>query len=137
MSLTPDYAQGTIRGFSAWADYDFSKHIGIEASAHFGEFITPGDVSENSYFIGPRFSYRRHRLTVYGKALIGRATITNLDTNGSSSFNAYAFGGGVEYRILRKINIRVLDFEQQKWPDFGQNGLSPVALSIGASYIIH
>jgi hypothetical protein len=137
MALSPDYAQGTVIGFSAWGDYDFSKHIGIEASAHFGEFITPGDTSENTYLIGPRFSYRRGRLTAYGKALVGRGTITNLNTNGSSSYNLYGFGGGVEYRLLRKVNIRVVDFEQQKWPDFGQSGLTPIVASIGASYIIH
>lgn len=137
LALSPDYAPGRVIGFSAWGDYDFSKYIGVEVSTHFGEFITPNDLTENSYMIGPRFSYRRHKLTLYGKALVGRATITNQDTNGSSTFNAYAFGGGVEYRILRKINIRAIDFEQQRWLDFGQNGLTPTAISIGASYIIH
>ncbi len=69
--------------------------------------------------------------------MVGRATITNQDLNQSSSFNIIAFGGGVEYRILRKINIRVFDVEAQQWPDFKPNSLSPMVGTIGASYIIH
>jgi len=135
--IAPDYSKGTLIGFSAWGDYDFSKYIGLEVSAHFGEIITPGDIAENSYMLGPRFSYRRRKLTLYAKALVGRATITNQDFNLSSSFNLYAFGGGVEYRILHKINLRLVDFEQQEWPSFMPNSLSPTAATIGVSYIIH
>ena len=136
-ALNPDYTDGTVIGFSGFADYDFSKWIGIEFSMHLGEFITPGDITENSYLIGPRISYRRHKFTVYGKALVGRATITNQDFNLSSSYNVIAFGGGVEYRILHKVNIRVFDLEAQQWPDFQPNSLSPMVATIGASYIIH
>jgi hypothetical protein len=135
--INPDYSQSGVIGFSGWADYDFSKYIGVEFSTHLGEFITPGDITENSYMLGPRFTYRRHKLTLYAKALVGRATITNQDFSLSSSYNIIAFGGGVEYRILRKINIRLFDFEQQQWPDFQPNSLSPTAATIGVSYIIH
>jgi hypothetical protein len=137
MSLSPDYTDGNIIGFSAWGDYDFSKYVGVEVAAHLGEFITPGDITENSYFVGPRLIYRRHKLTGYGKILIGRATITNTDYNLSSSYNVFAYGGGVEYKIMRKINVRVIDFELQSWPDFQPRSLSPMAITIGASYIIH
>ena len=86
--------------------------------------------------IGPRFMYHRRKFTVYGKLLVGRTTITNQDYNLSSSYNAYAFGAGLEYRATRKLNIRAFDVEMQKWPDFEPNTLSPVAMTIGASYII-
>lgn len=137
MGLNPDYAASPIYGLSAWADYDFSKYLGVELAAHLGEFITPGDITENSYFVGPRIIYRRHKLTGYGKLMIGRATITNTAYDLSSSYNVYAYGGGIEYKLLRKINLRVVDFEKQSWPDFKPNALSPVAITIGASYIIH
>jgi hypothetical protein len=83
--------------------------------------------------------YHKHRLTAYGKVLIGRATLTS-SHNGtplsSSSYNAYAFGGGLEYRLTRKVNIRAMDVELQKWPSFYPNTLSPIAYTFGASYII-
>ena len=136
-AINPDYAQGTVIGFSGFADYDFSKWVGVEFSTHFGEITTPGDISENTYMIGPRVTYRRRKLTVYGKGLFGRSTITNLNANLSSSYNIIAFGGGVEYRILHKINLRVIDVEAQQWPNFQPNSLSPMVATIGASYIIH
>ena len=135
--INPDYTEGNVLGFSGWADYDFSKYVGVEFSTHLGEFITPGDITEDSYMLGPRLTYRRQKLTVYGKALVGRATITNQNFNLSSSYNMFAFGGGVEYRVLHKINVRVVDFEQQQWPDFMPHALSPTAITIGVSYIIH
>jgi len=135
--LNTDYTQKDVTGLSAWGDYDFSKHIGVEVSTHFGEFITPGDLTENTYLVGPRFTYRRRKVTLYGKALVGRGTVTLQDFNQSSSYNLYAFGGGLEYKILHKVNIRLIDYEQQKWPDFPPNGLSPTIISFGASYIIH
>ena len=132
LALNPDYTTGNVIGLSAWGDYDFSKYIGLEASAHFQEFITPGDITENSYLIGPRFMYRRKGLTAYGKA-----TITNQQLDLSSSYNIYAFGGGLEYRIVRKLNLRIVDFEQQEWTSFQPHTLAPAAITIGVSYIIH
>jgi len=137
LALNPDYRPGNIIGLSAWGDYDFSKYVGAEISTHFGEFITPDDLTENSYMIGPRLIYRHKGLTAYGKILVGRATITNQQFNLSSSYNMYAYGGGVEYRLGRRLNVRLVDFEQQEWPDFEPHTLGPTALTFGVSYIIH
>jgi hypothetical protein len=108
----------------------------VEASVHIGSIITPSDIAEDSYMVGPRFVYHRHKITGYAKFIFGRATITNQDYNLSSSYNAYAFGGGLEYKIARRINIRAIDFEYQQWPNFEPNTLSPMAITVGASYII-
>ncbi len=134
--LSPDYSDAHIKGISFWGDYDVRPWIGAEFSGHLGSIITPSDIAEDSYMIGPRAMYHKRKFTAYGKLLFGRATITNQDYNLSSSYNAYAFGGGLEYRATRKINIRAVDVELQKWPDFEPNTLSPVAITIGASYII-
>jgi hypothetical protein len=134
--LQPDYVDKSIKGVSFWGDYDFKRFLGAEASVHIGSIITPDDIAENSYMVGPRAMYHRRKLTVYGKLLFGRGTITNQDNNLSSSYNIYAFGGGVEYRVSRKINIRAVDIELQKWPNFEPNTLSPIAYTFGASYII-
>ena len=137
LALNPDYRPGNIIGLSAWGDYDFSKYVGAEISTHFAEFITPDDLSENSYMIGPRLIYRHKRLTAYGKVLVGRATITNQQYNLSSSYNMYALGGGLEYRLGRRFNVRLVDFEQQEWPDFAPHTLAPTAMTFGVSYILH
>jgi hypothetical protein len=135
--IMPDYVDASIKGVSFWADYDFLKYVGVEASVHLGTIITPADIAETSYFVGPRLVYRHRKLTGYAKILLGRATITNQFYGVSSSYNAYALGGGLEYKIARKINLRAIDFEFQQWPDFEPHTLSPIAITIGASYIIH
>ena len=139
--LHNDYTNRAAEGISVWGDYDFLRYrrfdIGLEVAAHFGGLNTPDDIGENSYLVGPRLSYRRHRFNVYAKILVGRATITNQLLNQSSSYNVLgAYGGGLEYRATRKFNVRAIDLELQKWPDFEPHTLSPVVISVGVSYII-
>jgi hypothetical protein len=134
--LQPDYTDKNVIGASVWGDFDFKKYLGLEASIHIGAINTPDDFSETSYMVGPRLLYRKRNLTGYGKLLAGRATLTNDRNSQSAGYNAYAFGGGIEYRALRKLNIRVVDLEIQKWPNFEPNTLSPLVITIGASYII-
>ncbi len=134
--LSPDYTNESIKGLSVWADYDFHKYLGVEVSYHDGSIITPADIAENSYMIGPRFLYRKRRFTGAAKFLFGRASIINQQYNLSTAYNAYAFGATLEYRLKRKINIRVIDIESQKWPDFEPHTLTPLAITVGASYVI-
>ena len=135
--LNNDYTDKGDKGLSLWADYDFNKLIGIEIEAHFGNIISPSDIGENSYLVGPRIMYHKRKFTGYGKLMLGRATISNDLSNQSSSYNVIpAYGAGLEYRVSHKLNIRVIDFELQKWPDFEPHTLSPLAISVGLSYII-
>lgn len=136
MYLNTDYGNNTNKGVAFWADYDFRRHLGVELEGHLGGIISPGDIGENSYLVGPRVSFYKRHMNVYGKLLVGQAKITNQFLNQSSSFNVYAFGGGVDYKISRRINLRVADVEMQKWPDFEPHTLSPLSVTIGASYII-
>lgn len=141
MFLNNDYTARKNEGLVVYGDYDFARlfhlYVGAEAEARFGGLISPDDIGENSYLVGPRLSYRRRNLRVYGKILVGRGTIfhDSPTNNTSSSFNLYAGGAGVEYRINR-FNIRLIDVEQQKWPNFEPNTLSPLAISVGVAYII-
>ena len=134
--LYTDYGEQANKGLSFWADYDFHRFLGLEAEGHLGGIISPDDIGENTYLIGPRILYRKRHLTAYGKALVGRGTITDQLRNHSSSYNLYAFGGGLEYKVSRRLNLRAVDFEIQKWPDFQPNSLSPTVITVGVSYVI-
>ncbi len=134
--LNTDYAPKPTYGPSFFADIDFYRHLGLEAEGHFGGVISPDDIGENSYLAGPRVFLRRYRLTGYGKVMLGRGIITNQRYNLSSTYNLYAYGGGLEYRAARRLTVRAIDFEMQKWPSFPPNGLSPLVVTVGASYII-
>ena len=134
--LNTDYAPEPTYGPSFFADIDLFRHLGLEGEGHIGGVISPDDLGENSYLVGPRAFIRRSRFTGYGKLMLGRGTITNQLFNLSSTYNIYAFGGGLEYRAARRLTVRAIDFEMQKWPSFPPNGLSPLIVTVGASYII-
>ena len=138
--ISPDYAQQYIKGLTFYADYDIAHNIGIEGEIHYS-VITPTDLSENSYLIGPRYTYHQKKFGIYAKALFG---VGRFGTQGgafqkvtTTGYTEYAFGGGVEYHVTRSINIRGIDVELQKWPGFPPNGLSPIAYTVGVAYVFH
>jgi opacity protein-like surface antigen len=136
----PDYGQKPIKGGSGFADFDLGPHLGVEAAIHYIALVTPLDLAENSYLIGPRFLLRRGRFTLYGKALAGSGdlVVQELQDNAGHAdglFFAYAIGGGVDIRVADRITVRAFDVESQRWPSYG-NGLSPTVVTIGAAYHI-
>jgi hypothetical protein len=139
-TINPDFAQKYIQGITFYGDFDLTHHLGVEAEIHYA-INTPTDVSEDSYLAGIRYFERRKRFTGYGKVLFGvgrfgyqAGTFTNPSTG---TYAEYAFGGGIEYKATRSINIRAFDFEAQKWPGFPTNGLSPFAYTVGVAYVFH
>ena len=138
--LNNDYSPRKNGGVVAWADYDFLRffhvNIGADLQLNFDGIISPDDIGENSYLIGPRFSHRFFgKYQVIGKIDFGRATISNQFYKTSSAFNILAFGGGVDYHLARHYNIRV-EVDEQKWGDFEPHTLSPFMVSAGVLYII-
>lgn len=136
----PDYGQKNIQGITAFADYDFHPHFGVEAEYHYISLITPTDLGENSFFFGPRYVYNRGRYSIYGKGLIGIGSINIQETQdnpqgGSGSYFAYGFGGGLEIRATKHIVVRAVDAEYQHWSYL--TGLTPIVFTAGAAYRFH
>jgi hypothetical protein len=134
----PDYGQDAIKGVSGWADFDFSTHVGVEAAIHYVAFITPTDLAENSYVIGPRFSLNYGRISPYAKAVVGIGSLVIQEEadnhgRGNGSYLIYAGGGGIDIRATRHIVVRAIDFEYQEWPGLG-NGLTPLVATVGLAY---
>ena len=138
--LNTDYAPMHNAGVSFWGDFDFLRFfhtvIGVEGEGHLTGIDAPDDIGENSYMAGVRAVYKFHsKYQIVGKFMGGRATISNQLYNTSSSFNVYAYGGGLDYHIARKYKIRA-EVEEQKWPNFEPHTLSPITASIGVLYVI-
>jgi hypothetical protein len=137
-SYTLDYGEGREKGFTVYGDYDFSRHLGVEALYRNASIITPHDIGENHFLVGPRIRFTRGRFVPYGKLLIGSGTINfQLGYNAAASkqtYLDYAFGGGVDLRATRHINVRLFDAEFQRWPGFPPHGLTPWGFSVGAAY---
>jgi opacity protein-like surface antigen len=139
----PDYTgQGyatrsgpNLYGIGVYIDADFTRWVQIEAQGrwlHWNQVQQPGASganSQNTYMIGPRVPIHEfHRFTPYGKFLIGWGSGDFL--NGRTT--AWAYGGGVDYHLGRKLNVRG-DFEYQDWRVANPN-LQPYGYSIGANY---
>ena len=138
--LDPDFGQKDIQGLTFYGDFDFAQHFGGEGEIHYS-IRTPTDVSENTYLLGPRAILRHKKFEVYAKALFGvghfglqQGSYSNPNT---ASYFTYALGGGVEFEASRHINVRLFDFEAQKWPGFATHGLSPLVGTIGVAYVFH
>lgn len=135
----PDYNLGKIKGISIYGDIDFANHVGIEGDIHKISIWTPGDVGEDTYLLGPRYSYKTGRYTVYGKALAGLGSFQNQGTFSTSPHYAtthgvFSFGGGLDIRARPHLNIRLIDVEFQRWLRFADHGLTPVVATFGAAY---
>jgi hypothetical protein len=133
----PDYAglgvaqnsPNRLYGVGAYVDVRLSRWVQIEGEGrwlHWNEYL---GIDENSYSIGPRVPiHTYHGFTPYGKALFGW---------GSGSFLAgrageITLGGGVDYRLKRRLTLRAFDFEYQRWSVTPI--LHPYGGSVGLSY---
>jgi hypothetical protein len=138
--VSTDYGQPKAKGPTIYGTFDFTPHIGVEGDIHVGSVITPGDIGETTYLLGPRYVFHRNRFDPYAKLLVGIGTISyQFDTqpHSSASYAALALGGGLDIKITRKINVRAIDVEFQNWPGFGAHGLSPIVTTFGVAYSFH
>ena len=136
----PDYGQKKIQGITGFADFDFSTHIGVEADVHYIALITPDDLAENSYLIGPRFLLRHRQYNLYAKALLGVGDLViqnpndNIGRQAGTNF-AYAAGGGLDINFPKHIVLRAIDIEYQHWSYL--TGLTPFVGTVGVAYRFH
>jgi len=133
----PDFGQKNIQGISGFADFDLGLHWGAEADIHYVSLVTPTDVAENSYLVGPRFIYPRGRFKLYGKGLFGAGHLVIQETQDNPGFStglnfAYALGGGLDIAVKKHIVVRAIDFEYQHWNDL--TGRTPTGFTIGVAY---
>lgn len=115
----PDYAgQGVAQsspqkllGIGAYVDADFTRWIQIEAQGRWLHWNQYAGIDQNTYMIGPRVPIHQfNRFTPYGKFLIGWGSGTFL----TGRATAWAYGGGVDYHLGRKLRVRG-EFEYQDW----------------------
>ncbi len=151
-------ASQPLIGPGAFVDVKFSRWVQIEGEARwlrlnraqgvYGQSVsgtltpeciicyTNQDTHEDNYLIGPRVPvYQFWKATVYGKALGGFSRM-DLGYGYHGSFTAFAFGGGMDVRLTKRISIRAFDAEYQYWPSWGNSTISPYGASAGISYRI-
>ncbi len=95
------------------------------------------NIYEKTYEIGPRYSRTyRGRFSPYVKGLYGRGVFNFTyrgETTANLAYNMLGLGGGLDYKLLRHVNVRG-EYEYQRWFGFPTNGLSPSVVTIGGAY---
>lgn len=131
----PDYTPANSNSIGAYVDFDFRTHFGVEAEYRDASLNNSYKVKETNYLIGPRIFGHYHKLYPYGKVLVGRSSFYIIDAGKQNgSFNTVSFGGGFDFDLIRKVNLRLIDFEYQKWLSFPPHDLQPSVVSFGVAY---
>jgi len=142
---SPDYGPNMLRGFGAYATFDFRYRWGVEASFH--QLNDPNgkeNIYERTYEIGPRYVLHFGPLAPYAKLMAGRGVFQfppdlRHPGDGPAANLAYTIWGGgfgADYHLTPSVNLRA-DYELQQWHSFPPNGLSPRILSFGVAYHFH
>lgn len=145
---SPDYGADKLHGYGFYGDLDVKYHLGLEVDFHQLSGKDP-ILYERTYEIGPRFIYPIHdRFVPYIKGMYGRGVFnfpgyvtTSSGTQevevANLAYNIYTGGAGLDLKVLPGLNIRVIDFEYQRWGNFPPRGLTPTVFSFGVAYHFH
>ena len=137
----PPYGKSAdyLLGLGTYVDLRFTHWVQVEGEARWLHFHEYAGENQSTYLIGPKVPIHQFgRAHLYGKALIGLGRMTFPNGYGHGSFTAFAFGGGVDYRVSRKLTFRAVDFEFQDWPNFLPSfNIHPYGVSMGMSYRVY
>jgi hypothetical protein len=125
------YGSRKMLGVAAIADLDTKRRIGIEGEAQWLMFHQTANVHTTTYLIGPRYHLTFGRFQPYVKGLIGFGQFNYPYNLGTDNDFVVEPGGGLDFRVTRRLRIRVADFEYQIWPGFHYGTLGSYGLSTG------
>jgi opacity protein-like surface antigen len=129
-----------IQGIGAFADLHLKPRLGIEGDAQFMNLGGFEGSTENTYLAGPRmFVLSSGKLQLFGKGLVGVATIHYPFQIGNANYLAIGPGGGVEWRLDNHWMLRA-EYEYQFWPNspgyanLPDHPLTPNGFRVGIAY---
>ncbi len=136
-----DYNPVHLGGAGVYVDWNIFGRLGVEGEARWLRFNQLQGSYEDNYLVGPRYSWHFKKFVPYAKFLMGAGELEFNANQGHGGYFAMAPGGGLDYRLTRRVTIRVIDYEYQIWPSalgggFPSNGLTPHGFSFGAGYRI-
>ena len=131
-----------IFGCGVFANMRWTPHLDMEGDVRWLPVGGFAGSTESSYLVGPRYIFRRFgKIQPYGKFLVGLGKIHYPYDIGDGTYFALAPGGGVNYRVSRRLTIRG-EYEYQLWSNstgfVNQPGhtLKPNGFHVGVAYRI-
>jgi hypothetical protein len=136
-----DFNPVRLGGLGIYVDWNLFGRLGVEGEARWLRFNQRAGSYEDNYLVGPRYTRRFKNFFPYAKFLMGAGELQFNNNEGHGGYFALVPGGGLDYRLNRKVTVRLIDYEYQFWPTalgggLPSNGLTPHGFSFGASYRI-
>lgn len=126
------YGGRKMIGLTAFVDTDTRRRIGVEAEARWLEWRQTAGMHAETYSIGGRYHFDfKSRFQPYVKGLIGEGNFTFPYNLASGHYLVLTAGGGLDFRLNRRIHVRAADFEYQDWPQFTYGNMTTAAVSAG------
>jgi hypothetical protein len=125
------YGERKMVGVKAFVDADTRRRLGIEVEGQWVEFRQSAGVHIETYSIGARYHFSVGRFQPYVKGLAGFGDFNFPYNLATGRFLVATAGGGIDYRLSRKIEIRAVDCEYQNWPKFTFGNMTTLSVSVG------
>lgn len=133
--VNPDYGHSVNIQTGIFVLYTGNR-FGVQANGRYTAVARTGE-RENTVVAGPRFNLLNgKRLVVYAKASFGGGHFSGDPGNIAANAHTYfvqEYGGGIDYHVSKRFNVRVGDGEYQSWSSFPPKGLTPLVFSSGVS----
>ncbi len=129
-----DYGQFHLAGPTIWVDANVHRMVGIEAEARFLRYHQQNNVSQDTYLVGPRISFKPSHIVPYVKLPVGLGHMNFPYDYATGNYFVLAPGGGVEYWLGDGVRLRLIDAEYQIWPQFSFGTLRPYGATVGISF---
>lgn len=129
-------------GVGTYVDVKLTRWVQLEAEARWQRFarysgvsLVASDFHQDNYLAGPRVPvFHFWKASVYGKALGGFSSMTFTNPDAHGRFTTFAFGGGMDLKLTKRLSFRAVDVEYQYWPTWGNSTLKPYGVSMGVGY---
>lgn len=125
------YGQRKMLGVTGFVDVDTRRRLGIEAEGRWLELHQTANVHAETYSIGPRYHLNFGRFEPYAKGLVGFGSFNFPYNYAHGRYFVVTAGGGLDYRLTRRITIRAADVEYQDWPQFTYGSMTSMGVSAG------
>lgn len=132
-----EYGQRRLGGAQGWVDANPLWWVGLELEARRLRYSQDLGTHADTYLAGPRISLLPAPVEPYVKLLAGSGRFTFPYNYAFGNYLVVAAGGGVDFHIGNRLQLRIIDIEYQRWPKFTFGSMPSYGISAGLSYSIH
>ena len=131
-----DYGQRWLGGVQGWVDANPWWWGGVEVEGRSLRYNLDLNTHASTLLAGPRISLSARAIEPYVKVLAGQGQLHFPYSYAHGTYLAVSGGGGVDLHLGRRLQVRVVDVEYQRWPGFTYGSMSSYGISAGVGYTV-